>query len=89
MLDILYLNPLRGALEENTAGALDQGKGRHEDHNGDGKAGGRVGVEAIVAFGKGDHDGGDDDTHVIEGVSRDVQENSKQALVSSGRFGLE
>lgn len=69
------------ALQQNGPRVLGEWDGAEEDHQGDEHARRRVRVEARVALGLPDDDGGDDDANVVDGVADDVDQDAHHAEV--------
>lgn len=84
MLDIGEVDALRRALEQDLAAVLDEGHGREQDYERDGHADGGIGVEPSGRGREPDDDRHDDDAHVVEGVSDDVEQGAEHAKVPSG-----
>ena len=88
VLDVPQVDAAGGALQQDGAAVLDEGQRREQDHDGDAHARAGVGVEARRVVGLPDHQGGDDDADVVEGVADDVGEHAEHAQVAAGALKL-
>lgn len=88
MLHIVNLHAARRALQQDGARVLGEGDSAAENHEGDEHARCRVRVEACVALGLPNHDGGDNNADVIDCVANDMNQNSHHAQIMPRLFKL-